>query len=1039
MINIICGNRIEDIKNSVLEQIEKYKFDLSYQNIVVVPDRYSLIVEKAVFEQLQIKATFTIKVMGINMLAKSLIQNSNLECVFVDAITSDFLMYRAVQNTKKDFVCFSKTISVGLVEKIKEGISLVMSSGITPEQLLASAENKSENMQKKIFDIAKVMTEYLRLLDCRLDASQTMEVFSNLITSTDAYKNTNFYFCGFDSFTKQGYGVVKNISKVANNTNIGIVVPSNNKNNFIFDSEMLDNFESYFKDENILYNVIKIQPNLTDEQKPIFENVYSYKIQKSDNVCYDVVELPSCEDEVNFVAKKILEHTKNGGRFKDFNIATTEKYFDRIDKVFDGFGISYYIDTQKSIDQTPVYNFLSCVLYLCAYGFEKEKLIELTNNYFFDIDQDEKNDIENYIFENNIEYKKVEKLLQKFDVQKLASIISFCGEIDKKSTVKYYIEKIEKLLTDFDVENQINNLCEKFRQEGKDYLEKIYLQLFEKLQDFNDKLSNFMGDEEISVNEFFDLYTKNLAGIKISSVPLGLDCVFVGDISKSFFEKSEILCVIGANQDMPTQIKDVGLISDKDIEILSSSVKITPTAKIINKRNKFKLFDTLLQGKKLIVTYSITDSEGKKVMPSNFVGDLLLLSGNKKITQEDLRDDLLFNNPTVAQAKKNISNSSEGAVIKNALSKLGESVDFNQINRDQIQNGNLMLKQKTTVSQIESYYSCPFKHYLNYGLKLKERKNGEIKANDFGNFLHEFCKMFVDQNKAQLGTLNDEQISQSVDKICTTLSRKDEYVLLFDEENDFVLRTLKNEMLRFAQFINYEQSVTDFKIKKTEYRFADDNAIKLTVDNKDYSIIGIVDRVDFMDDYVRIVDYKTGSAGSANASISNLFYGTKIQVYVYLKAICDIFKAKPYGAFYLPISNAYTDEDKDDYKLHGYFIDDINLVKKVDKTLSPENLKSKLFEATFVNSFESLHSGRSKNVTKKQLEEMVKYSVDAVERAIQEIVNGNTAVSPIKDGCKFCEYASICAKQGSFVERNKNGEIKPEFFAKKEEWWHKKR
>ena len=75
-IVLVKGNSLENISKKVISLIPN---DLNQENIIVVPDRYSLIVESMLFDVLNISATFNIKVMGINKLAKSIIKECGLD------------------------------------------------------------------------------------------------------------------------------------------------------------------------------------------------------------------------------------------------------------------------------------------------------------------------------------------------------------------------------------------------------------------------------------------------------------------------------------------------------------------------------------------------------------------------------------------------------------------------------------------------------------------------------------------------------------------------------------------------------------------------------------------------------------------------------------------------------------------------------------------------------------------------------------------------------------------------------------------------
>ena len=66
----------------------------------------------------------------------------------------------------------------------------------------------------------------------------------------------------------------------------------------------------------------------------------------------------------------------------------------------------------------------------------------------------------------------------------------------------------------------------------------------------------------------------------------------------------------------------------------------------------------------------------------------------------------------------------------------------------------------------------------------------------------------------------------------------------------------------------------------------------------------------------------------------------------------------------------------------------------------------------------------------KHFQAMIDYAVKLVQNAMEEILDGNFAVSPRKDACKFCPYASICQKNKVTKERLLDYDIKsPTFWA----------
>lgn len=1046
MIKIITGHKLLDVASDVIKSIGDNRLDLSCDNIIVVPDRFSLLAEKMVFESLNIKSTFNIRVMGITAVARNIINQANLNCVFCDAQESKFILFRALQKSKNDFVCFSKNLSQGLCQKIQNALSLIRSSNISSDDLLA-VNDVDINTQKKLQDIALIYKNYEQMLNSKLDGNNTLKLFTSLIENSLNLKNTNFYFCGFDAFTKQGYEIIKNISKICKNLTIGTFIPTKNKNYSIFDNELYNNLISIFKDNNLEYTTVKSNSVLSLAQKQIFDNIYGYMLKPENNYGYaKVFEMSSKRDEIELVAKKILELTKlQKCKYKDIFVATNESYFEDIENIFTEYGISFYADKSVNLFSTQVSNFLRYALDMCLQA-DKESIINFVNNYFVNIDKSTKNDIQNFVIENNIEYSKYEQLNQ-FNNQELNYIFDFINNILPNSTIKEYVSKIDNLLQVYNIEQKIELLCNQFIADNDIINQKAYIQIYQKLNQLNNKLIESIGDEQISLSDFYELYFNAISDIKISQVPLSVDSVFVGDSSSSFFEKSKYAFFVGANQDvMPSAIKDLGLISDNEIQDLTDIINIAPTVKMINKRNKFKLFDILTNASdNLFVTYRLQDEQGKKLLPSQFVTDILTLNNSKNLFSQDaiyenFADDTItktmFLNPTSKVMQKNISPyNADYLTLKSALTNLGVDQAVCDSDLDAIQNGGMIKGNYTKISQIESYYSCPFAHFIRYGLKLQEPKTAKIEANEFGNFLHEFAEIFARFYKDKLGKLTKQELSKNTNYCFNKLLSKNEYKKLNDEQNSEVKQILFNEVLRFAEFLNYEQSKTDFKVYKTEHRFGDDNKITLTVDNKDYSLIGVVDRIDKCGEYFRIIDYKTGTAQINNSKISNLYYGTKIQVFVYLKAIAKEFYLKPFGAFYLPVTNAFLEDSDEDYKLHGYFLDDINLIEKADADLNYDNPKSRFFEAEISVSKDNIKKNikklvRSKNVTEQELNNMLEYSLKMVQNAIEQILQGNIKLSPFEDACEFCKFKSICKVDTKNIHQRKaDKKITPSSFA----------
>ena len=158
---------------------------------------------------------------------------------------------------------------------------------------------------------------------------------------------------------------------------------------------------------------------------------------------------------------------------------------------------------------------------------------------------------------------------------------------------------------------------------------------------------------------------------------------------------------------------------------------------------------------------------------------------------------------------------------------------------------------------------------------------------------------FIAKNKKNIGKLSQDEIKNSAYEIFeSTLEGEDFYALKLPK-NVFLLTLLKTETLRCCKFLNDEQSVCDFKPIYMEKYFgpnSDFKPIELDINGKKYTISGIVDRIDATENEYRIIDYKSGNTTNKNGA-EKLFYGTKVQLFVYAYAIKNNMDKKFFGAF----------------------------------------------------------------------------------------------------------------------------------------------
>ena len=322
----------------------------------------------------------------------------------------------------------------------------------------------------------------------------------------------------------------------------------------------------------------------------------------------------------------------------------------------------------------------------------------------------------------------------------------------------------------------------------------------------------------------------------------------------------------------------------------------------------------------------------------------------------------------------------------------------------QISNKNLSIfnnLKEISATQLENYFKCPFYAFMQNIAKIKPRLSSDILSFDIGNVLHELVFKYYSLNK-QVGDVY-EFCKQEVFNYANTDDR------LKQNLTSPILTALIDEAVRVLDGVDYMDKNSLFIPYRFEYKFGGSSALKF----KNISIKGAVDRVDVCNDMIRVIDYKSGKA---EASLKELYYGNKLQLFLYSLAMEKLLNKKLVGSFYLPLRNAYTKEVENTYALKGFFINEDFVLKALDNRLEIGGT-SDIINVTINKEFKA---GRTKGVKKledKEMDVLKQYSQKVAELAVDEIKQGYIKPTPseISELCNYCPYMQICLKDCSNI------------------------
>lgn len=750
-----------------------------------------------------------------------------------------------------------------------------------------------------------------------------------------------------------------------------------------------------------------------------------------------------------------------------------QAYEAELKNAFERYRIPYFIDKKELLSEQTRARYVLDAIACVRSNFRRREVVDFAKNPLFcsmlDGGIDEVFLFENYCLKFNIEYvptvaenkftrKSEDKHFAK-NKQKSSLIYANCDDktavLDncEENTIPERVRSaIIEVLSVFDFKGNQTNIknyvnatralleksaivyaayTDKLATSGE-YYRKVAEQVDDKIGAVLEEIYDVL-DYDTDAVGFESVFKSMLKTLKIALVPTYLDCVFVGD-GDSRFSGAGNIYVLGANNGKLPQTSSGGtVITPKDEQMLCAlGIDIYPSERQKVLTEMYAVCDLMKKPKKkLVVSYS-ESGDGGALRPSTVVFELqnMLCQDGKpldieRVDFEHFRTLDGFDDKKIAA----VFSTPEGCrdeVMRNLLAERTDAINgevyasaeqfIDDVDKQRMKkasacperisvDGGAYFEGSTSVSRLETFYGCPYAHYFNYILSLKRRKDGKFEGTENGTILHYVLERFFKD-------VRDEKIDDATDLkslayayFADAVNENGFQVLLEKADTGRLLLRVREEGVKLIADLYDVQKRSAFRPYLLEAKIGEGEIKPMSLDLGDRKVRlkGTIDRVDVLDNKFIIIDYKTYK--SADLSLKELYCGQKIQLYVYMRAVESSTGGKPSGVFYFPIFSSFTDEDGTRYKYKGQAPDSIETLKQIDDIVL-ENPDKAIVPCKKDRKGEL---NKDVHLNKEQFDLLGDYAVNIAGKGAREIANGYIKPSPMKDKCKKCDYASICA------------------------------
>lgn len=972
---------------------------------IVVPDRFSLEAETALLQALPEGATTRAEVTTLARIVDRLLPPDFKKISAEGAVMAVTSVMR-----KLKLECLKEDSFGSTAREVYATICQLAAADVKPQDLDQPIADPA--LARKTRDLSAIYREYTAFLeDGYCDASSAMAAAANFAAKADWIKSGRFFVLGYDAFTRVGLRLIETIDRHALSLIAGVV-----KGDFAFGGSAAQ--KQLATRASVITEVADLLSPLQKVCRSCLEGASANPTPMlrfaREGESLRILQASSSDAAAERIAREIADAVFNGARYRDFGVvcdhaaplikafkeyriptnndavycAVSDPLVRLVLNATECVNRHYQTAALRKFAQNPLivnHDFESWDLYVARYGIRFSAHL---SPYEFDDDLNAKTEAERF-------RKKVIGALADFEkafaqAQTVAEFIHAC-----RGLLDAYREKADALREEFDAD------AKDFSAQAEEALDSVLDNLV------------FCGQEKMSADAFLSLLTAGIRATEIRITPTYADAVNVFNAESFGFRTYRHLYWYGAKAGaLPSAKTDCGLLSDTDADRLGAiGAAIEPKIEEVNARARFRVFSTLFIAPRWTAVYwGESPNHFVKVIRDGLLCPVEDAEQTMEGASEAANTLRAAVNPSVA--KRAVRRAVDQArargdrAVNTSVSTLAYVcgvTDEPQIPRKITAGESLFFSNgRTSVSQLERYFNCPYGHFLVYGLRCQERKLAEVRANDVGTFLHAVAENFV----RQIPT-DDAKCDQVAREIADKLILEDPLLRLKTDEVLLHTARLKEEALALCRGLKFYHDNTSYQTFRTEAEFGEDLP-PMAVGRLGVRLCGKIDRIDTLGDKVVVIDYKTGRT---NYDLTDVYYGRQIQLFVYMRILTDM-GYQPIAALFYPISNDYGKSRV----CSGWVDTRRETLEELDHSLTMDQPISAVLPLALnkveLKKGEWRLNASSASFEKQDWSNWLNYTKSLSDVAVNEICDGYVAPSPLSLGwgmpCDYCPGRSAC-------------------------------
>ncbi len=1047
---------------------------LGQDAILLVPEQLTLQAERSLMDLLKLESLFLIDVLSPSRLYERILESSGRDSREPLSASGRRMAVSLALERLEDKLGYYGALASrrGFVEKTAALITDLKRGGMTPDILKTYAEKLPSGItREKLLDLSLIYAQYETVLSDRFsDSEDQLSYVAGRLPDSSYLRGKHLYVYGFDTLPDQMMRFLAAAAQQCESLTVALLcdgVSAPDGDLYLPVRQGVGRFMDMLAENGLTARMVPLPPKPL-RTAPVFRHLDSQLFALSPKCFADPQQQVfaydglSPHEEATLMSRQVMRLMAEGMDVERIAVLypDADGYAFAVSTALRDSGIPFYADQKLPALSHGLVRYLLCAMRAISDGYRNRDVLGLLKSGYAPLGYDECCRLENYAFTYGIDRERWIRPFTRGSEQEAADcealrqrlmepLVRVRAALVAARSAAQSMEAVFSLLEDINAYETLKAEEEKLLAAGLVVRQSQNSQAWQAVLKLMDQMVRLSDRSRIPLKHIATRMECGFSALSLAALPPARHMLHVGTLGHSLPENVDALFLMGLS-DGVLQRDTQSLLTPEERQQAQEEtgcfLGLTDDNRIRFAKIDLKRAMTL-PARYLFLSCAKTSPEGAalrplplfshlheqliaQVTPSPVPMEELPLSAVQALAELSLalraqRDGLgesRLSQQHEDWLRRLLENRNTAPAAMRLLRAVRYDGSASPISPEQA--GRLFGSETLSISRLEEYARCPFKHFMHYGLRPNVLKEWSIDPIETGNFYHDALNRFamLARREKAFPAIAPERVRQLADE---AMEPGREEVLkgpMGDgERNLWRFHLAEDVVRRAAQVITDQLAAGEFSVWRTEASFGYENGLPPIIlklpDGREVALRGRIDRIDRFDTedsvYLRVIDYKSSQQ---QLEANRAWWGLQLQLLLYLE-VCTaaIPGGKPAGAFYFYVADPLVESESDLtetvegllrslFRLKGITLYDVEVIAAMDSGEVPCVIPPLTVKGGELR--KDAHA-----LSLQQMSALIHHAREEATRLAQELLDGGTAISPMRDGmaaCEMCDYRSVC-------------------------------